>query len=139
MPKMNIVLDPGAIAPTRAHPTDAGMDFYTPCTLIIPAHTRVSVDTGVHVQIPEGYFGMITSKSGLMKNKGITTRGTVDCGYTGTVQVVIFNHSNSTVTMNAGDKITQMIIVPMITPEINIVDSLEETSRGDGGFGSTGA
>lgn len=138
METINIILDKGAIMPTRAHSTDAGLDLYTPNFAYIVPHGRAVIDTGVHVQIPVGYVGKLESKSGLMRNSGITTRGTIDAGYTGTIQVVVFNHSDEPRMYETGDKITQLVIYPIVTPNPVLVESFEETDRGDEGFGSTG-
>ena len=135
---MKILLDPGAIMPTRAHETDAGLDLYSPVRQVIRANDREKIDTGVHVEIPQGYVGMITSKSGLMAKEGITSRGTIDCGYTGSIQAVLFNHSRKDYIVEKGQKITQLVIMPIITPTLELVDSLDDTERGAGGFGSTG-
>lgn len=135
---MKVKLDPGAKMPTRAHPNDAGLDLYAAESARIWPHSWKAVETGVHVAIPEGYVGLLTSKSGLMRNKGLTCRGTIDAGYTGTIQAVMFNHSDAFVEILKGDKVTQMVILPIITPELELVDELEETERGAGGFGSTG-
>ena len=134
---MKIKLEPFAIAPTRAHPTDAGLDIYSPIDIWVYANSRVIIDTGVHVQIPEGHFGLITSKSGLMA-KGITCRGTIDCGYTGTIKAVIYNDGKEGYEIRKGQKCTQLVIVPCLTPEIEIVEELEDTERGENGFGSSG-
>jgi dUTP pyrophosphatase len=134
---MKVKFDPGAKA-TRAHDTDAGLDLYSMEAATIPPRGIVSVNTGVHVAIPEGYCGLLTSKSGLM-SMGVTSRGTIDCGFTGAIQAVLFNHRKTEVKIQKGQKITQMVIVPILTPELEVVDSLEETERGSGGFGSTGA
>lgn len=136
--KMKIKLDPGAIMPTRAHSTDAGLDLYSPERKVIRAFDWEKIDTGVHVAIPEGYVGMVTSKSGLMGIQGITSRGTIDSGYAGSIQAVLFNHSRKDYIVEKGQKITQLVILPIITPEMELVDDLEETERGNGGFGSTG-
>lgn len=138
LPKLKIMLDTGAIMPTRAHETDAGLDLYSTIRQVIRANDRESIDTGVHVAIPEGYVGMITSKSGLMANEGITCRGTIDAGYTGSIKAVLFNHSQKEYIVEKGQKITQLVIFPIITPDLELVDSLEETERGNGGFGSSG-
>ena len=145
---MKIVLDKGAKMPTRAHETDAGYDLYAPCDEIVPRSDTNSVgfglfgglyvgsttiDTGVHVEIPRGYVGFIKSKSGLNVKHGLTAEGVIDSGYTGSIVVKLYNHA-----FNKGDKIAQLVILPIITPELELVDSLEETERGDGGFGSTG-
>ena len=134
---MKIKLDPGAIRPTRGHMDDAGLDLYSPASLWLHPGHHEAIDTGVHVQIPPGYVGLITSKSGLMA-KGITSRGTIDAGYTGSIKAVMYNHGNEGYLINAGDKITQLVILPCIRPPLEIVDSLDDTDRGDGGFGSTG-
>ena len=135
---MRIVLDPGSFMPSRAHETDAGLDLFSPVRKVIRANDWEIIDTGVHVEIPEGYVGMITSKSGLMAKEGITSRGTIDCGYTGSIKAVLFNHSKKTYIVEKGQKITQLVIMPIITPDLEWVDSLEDTERGINGFGSTG-
>ena len=134
---MNITLDPGAIMPTRSHSTDAGLDLYSPIDLWLHPGEHKMIDTGIHVQIPDGYVGLITSKSGLM-SQGITSRGTIDCGFTGSIKAVLYNSGAEGVKIRRGYKITQLVIVPCITPELEVVEALEETERGNGGFGSTG-
>ena len=96
------------------------------------------VDTGVHVEIPEGYVGFIKSKSGLNVKHGLTAEGVIDAHYTGSIRVKIYNHKGSGYLFEAGDKIAQLVILPCLLPELELVDSLEETDRGDNGFGSTG-
>ena len=137
--KMKIKLDPGAVTPTRAHDTDAGLDLYAREDRDIPAYRSAVFDTGVHIAIPEGYVGDVKSKSGLMVNHDITTDGTVDCGYTGSVRVKLFNNSPIRYEVKAGQKIAQIVIKAIITPELEFVDELESTARGDNGFGSSGA
>lgn len=136
--KIKVVLDEGATLPTRAHPTDAGLDLYAKERRAIRPLNWEKVDTGVHIQIPEGYVGLITSKSGLMANDGITCRGTIDSGYTGSIQAVLFNHSRLHYIVEKGQKVAQLVILPIATPDPEWVDALEETDRGSGGFGSTG-
>ena len=135
---MKVAVDPGANVPTRAHKTDAGLDLYaTKGGWIFPL-CRKAFDTGVHVAIPEGYVGLLTSKSGLMDKRGITSRGTIDSGYTGSIRAILFNHSWKFIKIKPHQKITQLVILPIITPDPGVVDSLEATDRGNGGFGSTG-
>jgi dUTP pyrophosphatase len=134
--QMKIMLDNGAKMPTRAHPWDAGLDLYAMHDGEVYLNTVF--DTGVHVEIPEGYVGFIKSKSGLMVNHNITTDGTIDAHYTGSIKVKLFNHGEDSYLVHAGDKIAQLVIVPCIQPRMELVDSLEETDRGDNGFGSTG-
>lgn len=135
---MKIKLDKGAIAPSRAHPYDAGMDLYATVDCIIGVGNHHTFDTGVHVEIPEGWVGFIKSKSGLMVKHGMITDGTIDAHYTGPIKVCLFNHGLDEYTVKAGDKIAQLVIVPCLLPRLELVDSLEKTDRGDGGFGSTG-
>lgn len=133
---MKIKLDKGAIAPTRAHRYDAGLDLYAMEDAVV-VHSK-TFDTGVHVDIPERWVGLIKSKSGLMVNHNITTDGTIDAHYTGPIKVKLFNHGCVPYEVKAGDKIAQLVIVPCQQPRLELVDSLEETDRGDNGFGSTG-
>ena len=133
---MKIKLDKGAIAPTRAHPYDAGMDLYAMNDAVVDYSE--TFDTGVHVEIPEGWVGFIKSKSGLMVNNDITTDGTIDAHYTGSIKVKLFNQGPTSYLVQAGDKIAQLVIVPCLLPRLELVDTLEETDRGDSGFGSTG-
>lgn len=136
--KMKVMLDVGAHLPTRAHELDAGYDLYAPNDWYIMPGMSHTFDTGVHVQIPAGYVGMIKSKSGLNVNHGITSEGVIDAGYTGSIAVKLYNHSQRPVHIKSGQKISQLVVMPIITPELELVDELEETERGNGGFGSTG-
>lgn len=155
---MKIMLDKGVgIMPTRAHPYDGGMDLYAPEDCIVPAaHATdnldvfdgevfhcvevgsLTIDTGVHAEIPEGACGFIKSKSGLNVKYGLTADGVIDSHYTGSIAVKLYNHTPDAYYIKAGDKIAQLVILPCLLPELELVDSLEETDRGDGGFGSTG-
>lgn len=128
---MKVMLDNFAYMPTRAHYNDAGLDLYSPVSLWLHPGQHEMIDTGVHVAIPDGYVGLITSKSGLM-GKGITSRGTIDASYRGSIKAVLYNHGEE------GYQITQLVIVPYLCPAIEYVDELDETDRNDGGFGSTG-
>ena len=137
--KMKVKLDHGAYMPTRAHSTDAGLDLYSCENAAIYPRDSKCFDTGVHVAIPAGYVGMIKSKSGLNVNYNMTSEGVIDCGYTGSIAVKLYNHGNKIVQIKKGQKISQLVIMPIITPELELVSDLEETERGNGGFGSTGA
>ena len=135
---MKVVLDKGAYLPTRAHEADAGYDLYAKeAWTIFPGKSKV-FDTGVHVQIPNGYVGMIKSKSGLNVKNGLVSEGVIDSGYTGSICVKLYNHGMNPVTIEIGQKISQMVIMPIYTPELEVVDELEDTDRGNGGFGSSG-
>lgn len=137
---MKIILDVGAYMPTYAHDADAGMDLRTPVAFIVPAHGSYTVDTGVHIQIPVGQVGFIKSKSGLNVKGGLTATGVVDSGFSGSIRVKLYNHSNEDYMFSRGDKITQLVLLYIAKPEngFEIVDHFEETERGDNGFGSTG-
>lgn len=135
---MKITLDKGAKMPTRAHPYDAGLDLYAMEDGCIHCNQSHTFDTGVHVQIPEGFVGLVKSKSGLMCNHGIITDGTIDAHYTGPIKVCLFNHGSNKYEVKVGDKIAQLVIMPCLLPWPELVDSLDETDRGDAGFGSTG-
>ena len=135
---MKIMLDEGAKMPVRAHEYDAGLDLFAREDAYIRANNSFVFDTGVHVEIPKCCVGFIKSRSGTMVRHNLVTDGTIDCGYTGSIKVKLFNHGGSKYEVKAGDKIAQLVIVPCLLPELEQVDSLEETDRGDGGFGSTG-
>ena len=135
---MKIKLDRGAFVPTRAHETDAGMDLYARDTQVVPAGGSAVFDTGVHVELPPGTVGMLKSKSGLNVKCGIVSEGVIDVGYTGSIVAKLYNHSNKDYTVDAGDKITQLVIMPYLAPDIEIVADLDATERGNNGFGSSG-
>lgn len=139
MKSIKVMLDDGAFVPTRAHDLDAGLDLYAVEDAVIFRHGSYKFDTGVHVAIPEGYVGFLKSKSGLNVNQGIQSAGVIDAGYTGSICVKLYNHGFEAVHIYRGQKISQLVILPIVTPEIELVDELEATERGDGGFGSSGA
>lgn len=135
---MKIKLDNGAYMPTRAHSTDAGLDIYSREDQIVPAKESAIFDTGVHIELPVGTVGMLKSKSGLNVKHGIVSEGVIDVGYTGSIVVKLYNHSGFDYKVNAGDKISQLVILPVLYPSLDLVDTLEDTERGDNGFGSSG-
>lgn len=137
--KLKVKLDPGAYMPTRAHEADAGLDLYAMYHRIVPSGGSVCFDTGVHIGIPVGYVGFLKSKSGLNVNSGITSEGVIDSGYTGSITVKLYNHGEEHVDIARGQKISQLVLLPIMTPELEKVDELDDTERGDSGFGSTGA
>ncbi len=138
--QMKIMLDKNRNIklPTRAHEDDAGLDIYSPDMLIIKPHKSVKVNTGIHIEIPKGYVGFLKSKSGLNVKRNLIGEGVIDSGYTGSIVVKLYNLGEDTVLINAGEKIIQLVLLPIITPELEVVDELEATERGTGGFGSTG-
>lgn len=135
---MNIMLDDFAIMPTRAHDTDAGLDLYSPKERVIAPRSYATFDTGVHIELEKGTAGFLKSKSGLNIKHNITSDGVVDVGYTGSIVVKLYNHGDDWYMVNKGDKITQLVIVKIDTPELTVVNEFNKTDRGDSGFGSTG-
>lgn len=135
---MKIKLDAGAFVPVREHATDAGADLRSPVDAAIPARHSCVIDTGVHIQLPHGYVGMLKSKSGLNVKYGITSEGVIDEGYTGQIKVKLYNHGEKDYVIERGDKITQLVIVPCEYVKFELVDYLEDSERGNDGFGSTG-
>ena len=133
-----VQLDEGAFMPERAHSTDAGLDLRTPVAAYIPPMCSVTIDTGVHIQLPPGTVGMLKSKSGLNVNFGITGEGVIDEGYTGSILVRLYNNSSNAYSIKMGDKISQLVILPALRPTPVQVDKIEGGERGNNGFGSTG-
>ena len=135
---MKIKLEEGAIMPTRAHDDDAGLDLYARYMAVVPAKGSAIFNTGVHIELPKGTVGMLKSKSGLNVRHNLTSEGVIDVGYTGSICVKLYNHGDTPYTVEEGDKISQLVIMPILTPTLELVESLNETERGTDGFGSTG-
>ena len=136
---MKVKLDPGAKLPERAHPDDAGLDLFAIEGKMIYKGRAETFDTGVHIALPPNTFGKIESKSGLNVNHGVVScGGVIDRGYTGSIRVKLYNFGEAHYRVRKGDKIAQLIIQPCLTPELELVEELEDTERGAGGFGSTG-
>lgn len=134
-------LTPDAHLPTRAHPTDAGLDLRASTRATIAPGGRATIPTGVAVAIPDGHVGLVAPRSGLARTHGVTVAnapGIIDAGYRGEIQVILVNHGRTPFRLIAGDRIAQLIITPIVTPELDLVDALEAGDRGDNGFGSTG-
>jgi len=128
-----------AVVPNYAHEWDAGMDLFSAARVVIAAGGRVKVPTGIAMEIPDEYVGLIWDKSGLSMNKGLKTLGgVVDSGYRGEVMVGIANLSGKEYIFEKGDKVAQMIIQKKEYVQIEEVDKLGDTARGADGFGSTG-
>lgn len=134
---LKIMMEDDAYIPVRAHADDAGLDLRSREDKWVHPGCHEFFDTGIHVAIPPGYVGMISSKSGLMR-KGLTARGVIDSSYRGSIGVVLYNHGNEGYLVKAGDKITQLILMPIEIPVLKFVDELDDTERGSDGFGSTG-
>lgn len=139
---MKIFVEPGASIPTRAHPTDAGLDLYCKTGGWIWPFCHKTFDTGVHFALPTGTWGKIESKSGLnVKHNIVSCGGTLDESYRGGVKVKLYNFGFLPYRFRAGDKIAQVVIMDCHKPELELVGSVDElgqTDRQFGGFGSTG-
>ena len=132
-------LDEGAYMPERAHRLDAGLDLRSPVDVLVPCSGGSAIiDTGVHVQLPPDSVGMLKSKSGLNVKHGIVSEGVIDCGYDGSITVKLYNHSDTAYQVKRGDKISQLVILPVLRPTPVQVDKIEGGERGNNGFGSTG-
>ena len=139
--KIKTYIENGAYMPQKAHTTDAGFDIRTPEEVVIEPRSSAIIDTGVHMEIPEGYVGMLKSKSGLNVKSGILSEGVVDALYSGSIVVKLYNHSDTPKHFEKGDKITQIVIMPIPFVELEEVYNLgefEASERGADGFGSTG-
>ena len=133
---------PAALLPTRTHPDDAGLDLYAclEAERLIPVREWALIDTGISLEIPKGNGGFVWSRSGLAVQHGITTgAGVIDAGYTGSIKVHLFNFGLQPFVVQPGMRIAQIVISPVLIAPIVVVDELPSTSRGNAGFGSSGA
>lgn len=137
-PYIKVKLDDGATLPVRAHDTDAGADICCVEDFIVPAHGSVNIGTGVHVQLPENTVGMVKSKSGLNVKSCITVEGVIDEGYSGEIRLRVYNHGEYDYAFVAGDKVTQLVVMPVTYPTYVEVAEIDAGERGDAGFGSSG-
>ena len=136
---MKVMLDKGAYMPERGHDGDAGLDLKTQKWVEIPAHGYATIDTGVHMEIPKGFYGKLESKSGLnVKHSVVSLGGVIDSGYTGSIVAKLYNLSDVNYIFKPGDKVVQIIIQPCEYPELELTGHFKETERGNCGFGSTG-
>lgn len=132
-------LDEGAKMPTKAHKEDAGFDLYTPHEVTVKAGESATVHTGTHMILPSGWCGLLVSKSGLNTKRDIQTTGLVDAGYNGEIVVKVQNHGKEDYHFEAGEKVSQIVILPVC--DVELVEELDElpfSERGDNGFGSSG-
>ncbi len=136
-------LNPNAIVPTYGTPLSAGADLYNlpDGDIVIQPQETVLIHTGIAVEIPEGYCGLIFARSGLATKRGLAPAnkvGVIDADYRGEIMVALHNHSDKVATVAAGERVAQMVIVPFLRVQYDEVDELSDTERGEGGFGSTG-
>lgn len=138
------LMNEDSVMPSYAYPSDSGFDLYSTKEIEIGSFGRVLVPTGIKLSFPEGYEIQVRPKSGLAIKQGLTvlnTPGTVDQGYTGEIQVIVFNTNNYSVMIPKGMKIAQAVLCPVVPGklvEFELVSSVEEKDRGNNGFGSTG-
>ena len=134
-------INPDAVLPAYAHPSDAGMDIRSVEDLVIPAGGRALVHTGLVMALPPMYEAQVRPRSGLALKHGVTvlnTPGTIDSGYRGEVGVILANFGADDFAVKKGDRIAQIVIAPVTQPEVVETEVIDETDRGEGGFGSTG-
>lgn len=138
--KIDIMLDEGAIIPFKKRDSDAGFDIcYYGHESYIDARSRQFISTGVRINIPNGWFGRISPRSGLARDHGLDVgAGIIDSGYTGEIILCLFNHSDKDYYFEKGDKMAQIIFHEVPKVEFCVVDSFDETDRGSKGFGSSG-
>lgn len=140
-PTLLVKLDPGAKPIQQPKTGDVGFDLHISETTVIPAHGFADVPSGVHMGLPEGWWGMLTGRSSTIRKRGLlVVQGIIDTGYTGELFSAVWNLTNHDITVEKGDRIAQLILLPNIANEVDIthVNQLPETERGNKGFGSTG-
>jgi dUTP pyrophosphatase len=127
-----------ATLPTRAHPEDAGMDMYSLEDVILEPSQGKVTKTGIAMAIPQGFVGMVADRSSLAKRGVKTAGGIIDAGYRGEIMICLWNISGEPIQLKRGERIAQLLILPIATPAVVEVAKLDDTQRGVGGFGSTG-
>jgi dUTP pyrophosphatase len=135
-------LDRGLPAPSSAHIGDAAIDLHSRVDVLLVPGQRAAIPTGIAVAIPEGHAGFVLPRSGHAQRLGVGVvngPGLIDSGYRGEISVLLINHGDEEVEFGRGDRIAQLAVVPVPEVSWTEVDSLDETDRGSGGFGSTGA
>lgn len=136
-------LNPNAIVPTYGTKHSAGADLYA-CTnspMIIVPGEMVMIKTGLAIEIPHGYVGLVYARSGLATKSGLAPAnkvGVIDSDYRGEIMVPLFNHSKTPACLDVGERVAQLVIVPYIKADYQLVEEIESSPRGEGGFGSTG-
>lgn len=131
-------LDPAAVLPTRAHADDAGLDLYGLEDATIAPGAGTLLRTGVAVAVPAGHVGLVCDRSSLARRGLKTAGGVIDAGYRGELGVVVWNISRDPQHVKKGERVAQLLVIPIATPAPVETHELDETARGAGGFGSTG-
>jgi len=128
--------------PSYSHPGDGGVDLHARLPVILEPGGRATVPTGIAVAIPPGHAGLVTPRSGLAAKHGISVvngPGLIDAGYRGEIKVVLVNLSSDEFSIERGDRIAQLVVIPVVDQEYHVMAELPESGRGSGGFGSTGS
>jgi dUTP pyrophosphatase len=135
-------LHPDAVLPVRQHPGDAGLDLCCLEPIHLEPGERGMIQTGIAIAVPPGYAGLVVPRSGLAARHGVSlvnAPGTIDAGYRGELQVLLLNNDREQPFLaSSGERIAQLLLVPVALPEVELVTALDDTARGGGGFGSTG-
>jgi deoxyuridine 5'-triphosphate nucleotidohydrolase len=130
---------PLAQVPTRQSDGSAGYDLYSVEEVVVAPRQKAIIDTGISITLPDDSYGRVAPRSGLAAKHNIDVgAGVIDRDFRGILKVILFNHSDNEFKVNVGDRVAQLIIEKIMTPEVTLVEDLDETVRGDGGFGSTG-
>ncbi|MEM6450315.1 MAG: dUTP diphosphatase [Cyanobacteria bacterium P01_D01_bin.105] len=140
-PMKVVRLHPDAQIPRYAHVDDSGMDLVAIAPQTIPPHQSALIPIGISIEIPMGTEAQVRPRSGLALNHAVTvlnTPGTVDAGYRGEIKVILINHGQAPFQVEQGMKVAQMVIMPILRADIEVVSGLSASARGEGGFGSTG-
>ena len=135
-------LSGGAVLPRYSHAGDAGLDLFAAVNVVLPPGETALIKTGIAIELPTGTEAQVRPRSGLALKHAVTvlnTPGTIDEGYRGEVGVILINHGKTTFTVTAGMKIAQLVVAPRVTVDVVEAESLSDTPRGGGGFGSTGS
>lgn len=139
---MKVYLDPGAKMPEKAHDLDAGYDLFSLTDVVIAPGEGKVIETGVHIEIPQGFCGLMVSKSGLNVKYNLTSTGLIDSGFKGAIKVKLYNHGKTTQVMKRGWKVSQLVILPIaigdVLEEVKSLEQFEDSERGQDGFGSSG-
>lgn len=139
--RFHMANDAHDLIPTKAHPDDAAFDLKAAIDIVIPPNTPTLVPTGLFLELPNGFEAQVRPRSGLALKHALTvlnSPGTIDAGYRGQVQVIMFNHAHTPFTITRGERIAQLVIQALPEVILTPADTLDLSDRGTGGFGSTG-
>lgn len=139
LPYAEITIQDKSCLPVRQTPGSAGHDLVANKAAVVPAHGSVIVDTGIKIALPQGYYGRVAGRSSLAFKHDVTAfEGTIDEDYRGPLKVKLFNHSDVSYNVKKGDRVAQLIVSAYVAPRFGVACTLADTTRGEGGFGSSG-